>query len=126
MAYKALIIDDAPGNIEALAQLLALQGIEAVCASSPRAIPTSVEAGNIQVVFLDLEFPNDSGLDALQALKGDPRFAGARFVAYTVHTSEQNEAHSAGFDAFIGKPLSVDRFPDQLGRILKGEPVWEV
>ena len=125
MAFQALIIDDAPGNVEALTQLLALQGVESVCASSPRNIPP-VEAGRIQVVFLDLEFPNDSGLEALDTLRRDPRLEGARFVAYTVHTSQQNEAYSAGFDAFIGKPLSVDRFPGQLGRILKGEPVWEV
>ena len=126
MAHKALIIDDTPGNIEALAQLLALEGVESVWANSPRTIPASVKPGNIEVVFLDLEFPNDNGLQALQCLKADPRLEAARFVAYTVHTSEQNEAYSAGFDAFIGKPLSVERFPEQLDRILRGESVWEV
>lgn len=126
MAHKALIIDDTLGNIEALAQLLTLEGVESVWASSPRAIPDSVEAGQIGVVFLDLEFPNDDGLQALQCLKADPRLVAAKFVAYTVHTSEQNEAYSAGFDAFIGKPLSVERFPAQFDRILKGESVWEI
>lgn len=126
MACQALIIDDNLGNIEVLSKLLALQGVSVQSAISPRAIPESLGPGEVQVVFLDLEFPNDSGLDALQALRADPRLSQARFVAYTVHTSEQNETQAAGFDAFLGKPLSVDRFPDQLRRILGGEPVWEV
>ncbi len=126
MACKALVIDDAVSNIEALTQLLNLQGVEVVAAQSPRAIPALLQPGEIQVVFLDLEFPNDSGLQAVQTLRVDRRFQGARFVAYTVHTSEQNKAYDAGFDCFIGKPLDVVRFPGQLQRILNGEPVWEI
>jgi two-component system, cell cycle response regulator DivK len=36
-----------------------------------------------------------------------------------------NKAKSSGFDGFLGKPLDPDRFPDQIRRILAGEPVWE-
>ena len=126
MTYKALIVDDTLGNTEVLAKLLALQGVEAVSAISPRAIPPALQPGEIQVVFLDLEFPNDSGLQAVQTLRSDPRLEAAYFVAYTVHTSEQNEAFAAGFNAFIGKPVDATRFPDQLRRILDGESVWEI
>jgi DNA-binding NarL/FixJ family response regulator len=45
-------------------------------------------------------------------------------VAYTVHVSEINRAYQLGFHSFIGKPIDPDKFPDQLARILRGEPVW--
>ncbi len=35
------------------------------------------------------------------------------------------EFRDMGFDGFLGKPLDNARFPDQLARILRGEPVWE-
>jgi len=34
-------------------------------------------------------------------------------------------AKLAGFDGFIGKPLDPDRFPEQISRLLSGQPVWE-
>jgi two-component system cell cycle response regulator DivK len=37
-----------------------------------------------------------------------------------------NRARAAGFNGFIGKPLDPDRFPDQVRRLLAGEPVWEI
>jgi two-component system cell cycle response regulator DivK len=37
-----------------------------------------------------------------------------------------NKARASGFDGFLGKPLDADRFPDQIRRILAGEPVWEM
>jgi CheY-like chemotaxis protein len=127
MTHQALIIDDNPNNADALKELLKLQGVTTLVATSPRSVFALLDAsGPVDVVFLDLEFPNDSGMTALQALKADERLRSARFVAYTVHTSEQNEAHAAGFDSFIGKPLDVDHFPDHLNRILNGEGVWEI
>jgi two-component system cell cycle response regulator DivK len=80
----------------------------------------------VDVVFLDLEFPNSDGFQLIHELRAQPALANVPIIAYTVHTSEQNEAQAAGFDGFIGKPLNVNRFPDQLRRILNGESVWEI
>ena len=127
MEYNALIIDDNPGNVEALSALLKIQHVNSAFAYNPREVDQALAGiGEVHIVFLDLEFPNDSGLQSLNNLRSHPRLQNARFIAYTVHTSEQNEALTAGFDGFIGKPLSVDRFPEQLGRLLHGEAVWEI
>jgi two-component system cell cycle response regulator DivK len=69
--------------------------------------------------------PGLNGYDVLAQLRTDMLFQTVPVVAYTVHVSEINAAHEKGFDSFIGKPLDPDRFPDQLARILRGEPVWE-
>jgi two-component system, cell cycle response regulator DivK len=36
------------------------------------------------------------------------------------------KAREAGFDGFLSKPIDVDRFPEQIGRILAGEAIWEM
>ncbi len=127
MKPVALIVDDNALNLETLALLLHKEGITPVQVQYPRDLPTLLEQQPaIDVVFLDLEFPNASGFQLLDQLRPHPRLAGVPIVAYTVHISEQNEARDAGFHSFIGKPLSPERFPDQIRRILDGIPVWEV
>ena len=49
-------------------------------------------------------------------------------AAVTAEASSEQiaKARAAGFDGFLGKPLDPDRFPDQIRRLLRGEPVWEM
>jgi two-component system cell cycle response regulator DivK len=123
----ALIVDDNPDNLAALAALLTREDVKPIMLKSPRDVVTTLDRiGRVDVVFLDLEFPNQDGLKLIRDLQADERLNAVPFVAYTVHTSEQNEAREAGFHSFLGKPLNVERFPDQLRRILSGQPVWEV
>lgn len=120
----ALLIDDNPTNLNVLDLLLRQAGVQTVLVTNPARIDSSVQGQHFDLIFLDLEFPNHSGLDLVKQLKADPRFAGSHIAAYTVHTSEQNEARDAGFDSFLGKPLDVERFPQYVEQMLKGQPVW--
>ena len=49
-------------------------------------------------------------------------------IAVTAEASieQMNKARLSGFNGFLGKPLDPDLFPDQIQRILAGEPVWEM
>ncbi len=121
----ALIVDDHRSNASVLALLLEQAGVTCDWISDPSEIEEAL-AGNppFNVVFLDLEFPTSDGLALLPHLRALPGLAGAPFIAYSVHTSEIDTARRAGFDGFLGKPLDAVRFPQQLHRILAGEPVW--
>ena len=123
---QALIIDDNNKNLSILARMLSTEGLSSVQVNNPNKLDAALkETGNIRVVFLDLEMPGLDGYQVLNKLKADPKFQSVPVVAYTVHVSEIQAAHQNGFDGFIGKPLDSDKFPDQLRRILNGEPVWE-
>lgn len=126
-APHALIIDDNKTNIEVLTMMLGREGVEhtsiqfvmnldEILASTPQ----------INVVFLDLEMPNHDGFELLAYFKSKPQLANVPIVAYTVHNSEIDLARRAGFDSFLGKPLSLTKFPDQLKKILAGISVWEI
>lgn len=122
----ALIIDDNIQNTNILAQLLSEQNISSTQINHPKHIDAALERLIcVHIVFLDLEMPGLNGYEVLNKLKTNPTVRSAPVVAYTVHTSEINEAYRHGFHSFIGKPVDPDHFPDQLVRILSGEPVWE-
>jgi CheY-like chemotaxis protein len=123
----ALLIDDNAKNLGVLARLLSMEGARYTQVQRPRELATILDQIDaVDVVFLDLEMPELNGYEVLQHLKADVRFQSVPVVAYTVHVSEINHAQELGFDGFLAKPLDSDRFPDQLSRILKGEPVWEM
>jgi two-component system cell cycle response regulator DivK len=122
----AVIIDDNGKNIEVLARLLSMQDISCTRVSRPSQLDGALHnVDEVDVVFLDLEMPGMSGYDILEKLKADSRFQSVPIVAYTVHISEIGVAHRQGFHSFLGKPLDADKFPEQLARILNGQPVWE-
>ena len=124
MSQHALVIDDNAQNRKVLVQLLAKQGFQATEFSDPRKINTSLPSlGAVDVVFLDLEMPGLDGYDVKNLLRA--HFGPTPIIAYTVHVSEINAVKQSGFDGFLGKPIDHARFPDQLARILKGQPVWE-
>jgi two-component system cell cycle response regulator DivK len=124
-SYHALIIDDQSSNIDVLAMLLEQQSITHTPITAHRQVAEAIAAApQIDIVFLDLEMPNGDYHKLLQELKANPRLAGVPIIAYTVHTSEIDQARRIGFDGFLGKPLKTTEFPDQIRRILSGEEVW--
>jgi two-component system cell cycle response regulator DivK len=121
----ALIIDDNAYNAEVLERLLTALGDSFITLHDPLRLPDVMAVlDKVDIVFLDLELPRRNGYQVLETLKGDLGLL-APVVAYTVHTSEMDEARALGFDGFLGKPLDSRRFPDQLARLLAGQQVWE-
>ena len=123
----ALIIEDNSNNSEVLAILLELQGVASTNVRSTRQVASTIEQlEHVDVIFLDLEFPYGDGFGVFKLLRSDPRYAAIPIIAYSVHISQVDKVRAAGFQGFLGKPLSIEQFPDQLRRILSGIAVWEV
>lgn len=122
----ALIVDDNTTNLEVMAEMLAALGLTYTTVQNPNRLGAALDQlERIDVVFLDLEMPGLDGYAVLDILRHDYGIT-APIVASTVHLNEIQTARQMGFHSFLGKPLKVSRFPDQLERILNGERVWEV
>lgn len=80
-----------------------------------------------QIIFLDLMLPNTSGYDIIRELRADDALKDVLVIAVTAQDADTEipKCQAAGFDGFIGKPISRSRFPRQLARILNGESVWD-
>lgn len=123
---QAMVVDDNTKNRQILAKMLAAEGAETIEVPRPIMLePMLEEIEGLDVIFLDLEMPGLNGYEVLEIIKANPRFSEVPVVAYTVHVSEITVAHKLGFHSFLGKPLNMEKFPDQLARILAGEHVWE-
>ncbi len=68
-ASRLLIVDDNELNRDMLARRLARQGYEIVVADSARQLPQRVKEDAIDLVLLDIEMPEISGLEALKTLR---------------------------------------------------------
>jgi len=130
---QILIVEDNLYNYRLMARLLALRGIgtcEWVVSGTQMAGPASAPGAlhSFDLVLMDIYLPREDGYQLLARLRRTPRFAGTPIVAITAEATPDNlqRAREAGFDGFIGKPISSARFPDQVCQILKGEAVWEL
>ncbi|MCI0710065.1 MAG: response regulator [Chloroflexi bacterium] len=127
MKMVALVIDDDSLNIEVLVHLLKREGVDTLSLKYPGQLSEFMKAvEDVEVIFLDLEFPDADGFDIIKDLRNSPNLGDVPIVAYSVHISEINRARREGFDSFLGKPLRSTEFPQQLQRILNREAVWEV
>jgi two-component system, cell cycle response regulator DivK len=81
----------------------------------------------VDLLLLDLQIPGEDGYGVLERIRTTPALAQVRVVAVTANVMPQDveKTRAAGFDGFIGKPISRQRFPEQIRRILAGEAVWE-
>jgi two-component system cell cycle response regulator DivK len=121
---RALVIDDNLQNLRVLTQLLSKQGVECAEVTDPMILENTLPTlRDVDVVFLDLEMPGMDGYNAKEMVR--TYFGATPVIAYTVHANEINLTREKGFDGFLGKPLDSRRFPSQLERILRGDPVWE-
>ena len=123
----ALIIEDDPSSIKVLKSLLSQVGADSMAISDTSSIQDELRGiERPDVIFIDLEMPANNGYSVLEIIQSDSFFDDVPTVAYTTHISHLNEAKTAGFHSFLGKPIDGDEFPDFLEEILSGSDVWEV
>ncbi|MCB9438549.1 MAG: response regulator [Anaerolineales bacterium] len=81
----------------------------------------------IDLILLDLMFPNHvSGYDIFDRIRERPAFAEIPIVAISAADPavEMSKARAKGFSGFIGKPINLLQFPQQIAQLLEGEQVW--
>lgn len=124
-----LVVEDNVPNFMLIARLLAMMGTS-FCewkTSGWQVAQFADALPRIDLILLDIRLPYEDGYTALQKLRVNPKLRSTLIIAVTAEASEEQmrRARAAGFNGFLGKPLDIDRFPDQIRRILRGEAVWE-
>ena len=125
-----LVVEDNVANFVLVARLLAFAGIKN-CewkTTGWGVVDFAKTMPQVDLILMDLRLPHEDGFEALNQIRQDPELADTAVVAVTAQATrtEMEKAQTAGFDGFLGKPLDVDKFPDQIYNILKGEEVWEL
>lgn len=113
--YVVLLVDDDPDDVE-LTRLMLGQArlpLELSCArSGSEALARLKDAGNPDLILLDLNMPVMSGEDVLRALKDDPRLRAIPVVVFTTSSNPEDESRTRtlGAAGYITKPMGLEGF----------------
>lgn len=68
------------------------------------------------LILMDLSMPGMDGVEATQRIRKTPALDNVPVVALTANVREGDKQMSldAGADGYIGKPIDVDKFPNQV------------
>lgn len=129
-AAHVLVVEDNVPNFVLVARMLAYMGVQR-CewkTSGWQVVEFADTLPRIDLILMDIRLPYEDGFQALQKIRASDDLKDTLVVAVTAEASveQMRRAREAGFDGFLGKPLDPDRFPDQIRRILAGDPVWEM
>jgi two-component system cell cycle response regulator DivK len=116
-----LIVDDNENNRKLARDVLEFAGFSTVEATGGvEAVALTLEH-RPDLVLMDIRMPDLTGTEALKLLREDSRTAEIPIVALTSSTMRGDEERfiSEGFDGYLGKPISVREFPDQVRGFLK-------
>jgi two-component system response regulator AtoC len=119
---RALIVDDEPGVLFALGELVEASGHQVVTARSGAEALGQLEAGveeSVDVVVTDLSMPGMTGLELLEKIR--LRDAGLPVILVTAHGSERTavEAMKRGAYDYLTKPFDNDEVGYSLQRAVE-------
>jgi len=123
-----LVVEDNVSNFVLIARMLGYLGIHCEWKTSGYEVVEYADTlPRLDLILMDIRLPYEDGYGALKKIRASDRFKDVPIIAVTAEASleQMDKAKNSGFDGFLGKPLDPDRFPDQIRRILNGEPVWE-
>ncbi len=124
-----LVVEDNVSNFVLIARMLGYMGIHCEWKTSGYEVVEYADTlPRLDLILMDIRLPYEDGYGALRKIRASPALKDTLVVAVTAEASVEqiNKARGAGFDGFLAKPLDMDRFPDQIRRILAGEAVWEL
>jgi len=124
-----LVVEDNVSNFVLIARMLGYLGIHCEWKTSGYEVVEYADTlPRLDLILMDIRLPYEDGYGALKKIRASDHLKSIPIVAVTAEASDEQikKARAAGFDGFLGKPLDPDRFPEQIRRILSGDPVWEL
>ena len=117
---SVLIADDEPHVVELVRVTLEDERVRVFEAADGQTALAVAGALTIDLVLLDVQLPDVSGLEVCRALRADPRLAGTRIVMLTAAAQQDDVARglAAGADDYLTKPFSPVRLLSLVDRLL--------
>jgi two-component system chemotaxis response regulator CheY len=115
---RAMVVDDSRAMRMILSRTLAESGFEVFQAANGKDALDRMDrdGDSLQLVMVDWNMPELSGLDFVRAVRARPEFAGVRLLMVTTETEmeQMSRALEAGVDEYLMKPFTADAVRDKL------------
>ncbi|MBV9619143.1 MAG: response regulator [Verrucomicrobia bacterium] len=104
---KILVVDDEVISREMICSALGRVGLEAISKDDPLAAQQLLEREHVDLIFLDVEMPGQSGLELCKRIRGTDLNRATPVVFVTSHSDFGSRAQStlSGGNDFIAKPF---------------------
>jgi DNA-binding response OmpR family regulator len=101
---RVLLVEDNPGLLDTLADILQAAGMEVDTAPDAPAASGMIERGTYDVAIVDIVLPGPSGVDVIRKLRS--RSPATRIIVSTAYYDSEllSEAQALGVDETVHKP----------------------
>ena len=124
---KVLLAEDDPFMQQLLITTLLDLGIDATLAENGKVALNKLEEKHFEVILMDIQMPEMSGIEALQSIRGHIKkgIADKPVIAITANlvNGKENELKEYGFDDVIGKPFKKEVIVKTIAAVLKRKKV---
>lgn len=120
--WRILVVEDSPTNMLLAVEILGFAGHEALEATTAGAGIASARREHPDIILMDLHLPDMDGIEATRILKADPQTRDIPIIALTasVKAGEGKPLLDAGFDGYLGKPISYKDFLAEVDAAIRG------
>jgi CheY-like chemotaxis protein len=122
---RILLVDDNESFATAMTSLLNSMGQSVQAIHDGAAAVAAARALRPRVMLLDINLPGKRGYDIAREIRADPALAGTLLIALTGYGQERDkdQAHRAGFDHHLAKPVDENVLERLINEGLAGQPV---
>ena len=112
MAKRILVVEDNDLNRKLFCDLLKANGFAVEPVADGETVLERTRAFVPNLVIMDIQLPTVSGLDLIEAIKGDATLRAIPVLAVTAYAGKGDEERirQAGADGYLAKPVSIGPF----------------
>ena len=119
MKRCVLVVEDNEKNRKLVRTILRFRGFDVVECDDGAPSLDLAKAHHPVLILMDIELPTMDGITALARLRADTQTKAIPVVAVTasVTPGEREKVLAAGFNAYVGKPIDVEKFGELVERL---------
>ena len=120
MSKKILIVEDNELNMKLFNDLLQAHGYDTIQKMDGNAVPELVRETMPDLILMDIQLPEISGLEITKALKADDDLKNIPVIAVTAFAmkGDEEKIREGGCEGYIAKPISVPNFLETVSKFL--------
>ena len=120
MSARILVVDDVPANVKLLEARLSAEYFDVLTASNGTEALDLVRKMRPDLILMDIQLPQVSGLEVTRWIKDDPELRAIPVVAVTAFAMKGDEERirEGGCEAYLSKPISVGKFIETVRRFI--------
>ncbi|HIJ38615.1 MAG TPA: response regulator [Rhodospirillaceae bacterium] len=120
MAKTILIVEDNDLNMKLFTDILQANGYQTMQSRDGRDVLAMVRQQRPDLIVMDIQLPEISGLEVTRLLKGDVQLREIPVLAVTAFAMKGDEERmrAGGCDGYMAKPISVQAFLQTIENLL--------